>query len=253
MTANRWASMCADRILANSKGVAEYLALNERVRQDKIVEIPNFLDADAFVLADESARLAQRRAWGVPDGAFVIGIVARLSPVKNHSLLISAAAHLERRIHLVLVGDGPSRAALEKLAQQMGLADRVHFAGEVVSRENLHQYFDVSVLCSTSEGFPNSVLEAMAAARPVIATPVGGVTEAITDGSTGILVSVNDLEGLVHALRRLQSDTHLRAKLGDAAREFVRIKYHRSTVIEALSSLYERLAYRTSFQSSGAA
>jgi len=242
VTANRWTSALAHRVLANSSGVAQLLARGEKVPTNKIVEIPNFLAESAFVTDDEGALVAQRRAWGLPKGAFAIGIVARLSPVKNHVLLLRAIAQLDARFHLVVIGDGPSRAGLEELARREGIESRVHFVGEVVSPRNLHQFLDVSVLCSLSEGFPNSVIEAMAAAKPVVATPVGGVTDAVTHGVTGILVPVNGLAPLVGALRRLEADSPLRTRLGEAGRDAVRMKFRQGPVIEKLTALYERLA-----------
>jgi glycosyltransferase involved in cell wall biosynthesis len=214
------------------------------VPREKIVEIPNFLAESAFSIVEEATRVAQRRAWGLPDGAFTVGIVARLSPVKNHALLLKAAAQLDARFHVVLIGDGPSRADLEELARQLRIDSRVHFAGEVVSPQNLHQFFDVSVLCSLSEGFPNSLIEAMAAARPVVATPVGGVTDAVAHGVTGILVPVDDPAPLVDALRMLEVDSLLGTRLGEAGRDAVRIKFRQEIVIEKLSALYEMLAGR---------
>ncbi len=241
---NRWSYRLAHRILANSGEVANLLAREEGVPLDKIIEIPNFLGETAFGSVDGASRIAQRRAWGVPDNAFAIGIVARLAPVKNHALLLMALAQLDPRFHLVLVGDGPSRSELAQLAHQLGIEHRVHFAGEVISPLNLQQFFDASVLCSLNEGFPNSVIEALAAARPVVATPVGGVSDAVTDGVTGLLVPLGDPAALAGALRMLEADPLLRTQLGEAGRETVRMKFHQDIVIEKLSSLYETLASR---------
>lgn len=243
VVANRWSSTFAHRVLANSSGVADLLAREEKVPEGKIVEIPNFLAESAFAATlDEAARASQLKAWGVPGDAFVVGIVARLSSVKNHALLLNAIAKLESRFHAVLIGDGPSRADLESLARHLNIASRVHFIGELVSTHNLHQYFDVSVLCSLSEGFPNSLIEGMAAARAVVATPVGGVTDAVTDGINGILVSVDEPIQLVRALQMLESDTSLRNRLGQAGREVARERFRQEVVIEKLSTLYEVLA-----------
>jgi glycosyltransferase involved in cell wall biosynthesis len=239
---NRWSSLLAHRVLANSSAVAELLAREEGVPRKKIVEIPNFLTESAFELVGEAVHAAQRRAWGLPDEAFTIGIVARLSPVKNHVLLLRAMAQLDARFYLVVIGDGPSRAGLEDLARRLGIDSRVHFTGEVVSPHNLHQFLDVSVLCSLSEGFPNSLIEAMAAARPVVATPVGGVSDAVTHGVSGILVPVDDPAPLVNALRMLEADSLLRTRLGEAGRAAVGIKFRQETVIEKLTALYETLA-----------
>lgn len=241
---NRWSYRLAHRILANSSGVAGLLVREEGVPPEKIVEIPNFLASDAFESAEEAVRVAQRRAWGLPDGVFASGMVARLAPVKNHILILRAMAQLDARFHLVIIGDGPLRAELEERARQLRIESRVHFAGEVVSPRNLHQFTDVSVLCSVSEGFPNSVIEAMAAARPVVATPVGGVTDAVKHGVTGFLVSTDDPAPLADALRMLEADPQLRSRLGQAGCEAARMKYRQEIVIEKLSSLYETLANR---------
>ncbi len=243
-TINRWSSLLAHRVLANSSAVAGLLAREEAVPRKKIVEIPNFLSDNAFEVSDEAVRIAQRGAWGLPGGAFVIGIVARLSPVKNHVLLLRAVAQLDARFHLVVIGDGPLRAELEERARQLQIESRVHFAGEVISHRNLHEVFDASVLCSLSEGFPNSLIEAMAAGRPVVATPVGGVTDAVTHGVTGLLVPVDDPAPLVDALRTLEADPQLRTRLGAAGREAVRMNFSQETVIEKLTVLYEILSGR---------
>lgn len=241
---NRWSYRFAHRVLANSSGVAGLLARDERVALEKIVEIPNFLEDSAFDVVDSGVWLAQRRAWGVPDGAFAIGMIARLRPVKNHSLLLRAAAQLDSRFHLVLIGDGPLRAELEHLAQKLGIESRVHFTGEITSAYNFNVFVDASVLCSLSEGFPNAVIEAMAAGRPVIATPVGGVTDAIVHGITGLLVPVDDPEPLANALRMLEANPGLRIQLGEAGCLAAKLKFSQKTVIEKLVALYETLQTR---------
>ena len=241
---NRLSAQFAHHILANSSGVADVLTVEEGVPRKKIVEIPNFLETNAFVAVSPADRAAQRRAWGIPDGAFATGIVARLRPVKNHVLLFKAAAQLDDQFHLMIIGDGPLKAELESLARKLRIESRVHFAGEVVSDRNLHQFLDVSVLCSLSEGFPNAVIEAMAATVPVVATPVGGVIDAVTDGVTGILVPLNDPAPLADALRTLEANSALRAQLGGAGRDAAHAKFSQEIVIEKLSSLYEILAGR---------
>jgi glycosyltransferase involved in cell wall biosynthesis len=242
-TANRYAYRLADRVLANTEAVAAMLYRDEHVPQNKVVTIHNFLDDTAFQVADASRSAAQRSAWGVPDGAVVIGIVARLHDVKNHTLLLEAFAQLDHGAHLVMVGDGPMRGSLEQLAANLGISKRVHFAGEVVSRENLHAHFDISVLCSHSEGFPNTIIEAMAVARPVVSTPVGGVVDVVQDGVTGLLAK--DATAFASALRRLCNDAPLRERLGHAGQALVSSRYRRAKVIENLSALYESLARKT--------
>lgn len=244
--ANRLANRLAHRVVANSGAVARILAQEEGVPQAKIVEIPNFLDDAAFAEPDGAETRALRRAWGVPEGAFAIGIVARLSPVKNHAMLFEALAMLDGRFHVVCVGDGPCRADLEAQAGRLGIAGRVHLVGEDPAAARLHRHFDASVLCSLSEGFPNALIEAMAARRPVVATPVGGVVDALAPDVSGLVVPVGDAEGLARALRTLAEDPGLCRRLGEAARETARAKYQRAEILGRLTDLYETLARRRS-------
>ena len=242
MPLNRWSYRLATRVLANCAMVARFLAEDERVPPHKIIEIPNFLEERAFQRVDPAARTVQRRQWGIPEGAFVAGVVARLAPVKSHEMLLRAAQRLDDDVHVVLVGDGPARAALEALARELDIQPRVHFIGQLVSPINLHQFFDVSVLCSRTEGFPNSLIEALAAQCPVVATPVGGVTEIIVDDESGLLVPVDDLDALAARLQSLRRDPELRGRLAGTGLCRVRAKYHQSAVIAQLASLYRELA-----------
>ena len=241
-TLNRWSYRFAHRVLANSGSVVRLLVEEEHISARKIVEIPNFLSDDAFEVDSQSQRLERHREWGIPVGAFVLGVVARLAVVKNQAMLLRALPELDDDTHVVLVGDGPERARLEELAAQLGVASRVHFTGTVLSRINLHQFFDVSVLCSHSEGFPNAVIEALAAQRPVVATRVGGILDVIEHGVTGLLIDVEDVHALAHSLKALRSDAALRAQLGSAGAKRVRERYGQQFVISKLENLYSQLA-----------
>jgi len=243
---NRMSYHFAHRVLANSHGVAKLLIDEENVPSKKVVEIPNFLSNEAFNNVSQATAVAQRIEWGIPENAFVVGIVARLSPVKNHSLLINAMAMTAPNVHLVLVGDGPSRSELEKQVHTLNIQERVHFLGEQITGSNLHQYFDVSVLCSTSEGFPNSVIEAMAAARPVVATPVGGVTDVVSHGETGLIVSSVEPASLAEAIRLLESDQALASRLGENGRIRIKKNYMQEVVIGRLLHVYESLVVKGS-------
>jgi glycosyltransferase involved in cell wall biosynthesis len=239
---NRWSYRLAHRVVANSALAARLLAEKEGVPRARIVELPNFLEERAFRRVTAEEHRARRRSWGIPTGAFVIGAVARLVPVKNHAMLLRALAELEQDLHLVLIGEGPARRELEALVDELQLRSRVHFTGELVEVTNLHQFFDVSVLCSHSEGFPNSVIEALAAGCPVVATSVGGVPEVIADRRTGLLVPPDSPQALAASLRELQRDAGLRRRLSEAGIDCVRVKYHQSAVIARLEALYQDLA-----------
>jgi glycosyltransferase involved in cell wall biosynthesis len=242
VTLNRLCNRFANRLLANSPGVARLLVDEEGVAEKKVVLIPNFLDPRAFDRLSSERVGQQRSDWGIPPGAFVLGTVARLAPVKNHILLLNAMALLPADIRLVLIGDGPSRDSLKRAAAAQGVLDRVHFAGELVTPVNLHQFFDVSILCSLSEGFPNSIIEAMAAARPVIATPVGGVLDVVEEGVTGLLSPSNDAAAMAGAIARLRADPAFRRRLGEVGRVFVSSRYAQDHVIGMLMATYRSMS-----------
>ena len=239
---NRWSYRFAHRVVANSSLGVRLLIDKERVPAARVLELPNFLEERAFNHVPVEVRSARRRSWGVPQGAFVIGTVARLVPVKNHALVLRALQRLDEDVHLVLIGEGPSRRALEELAKQLRVDRRVHFTGQLVETDNLHQFFDVSVLCSRSEGFPNAVIEALAAGCPVVATPVGGVPEVIIERQTGLLVPVDQPDALAASVQELRRDAGLRAHLCAAGPECVRSRYHQTVVIAQLQALYQSLA-----------
>jgi glycosyltransferase involved in cell wall biosynthesis len=239
---NRWSYRFAHRVVVNSSVVARLMIDAERVPAARVLELPNFLDERAFNHVPLEVRSARRRSWGVPQGAFVIGTVARLAPVKNHALVLRALQRLDEDVHLVLIGEGPSRRALEELAKELHVDRRVHFAGQLVETENLHQFFDVSVLCSRSEGFPNAVIEALAAGCPVVATPVGGVPEVIIERQTGLLIPIEQPDALAASVQELRRDAGLRERLCEAGPACVRSRYHQTVVIPQLEALYQSLA-----------
>jgi glycosyltransferase involved in cell wall biosynthesis len=239
--ANRAGYRLAHRVLANSDAVGR-LVEAEGVPRGKVFVLPNFLEDAAFAPMSPDERSRVRSSLGVPPGATVVGLVARLSTEKRVDVLLRAFARLGGALgtaHLVVVGDGGERPALEALARDLGIADRTHFAGQRPNRPNSHALFDLSVLCSDHEGFPNSVVEAMAAGRPVVATAVGGVPDAVVDGATGLLVPPGDLPALSAAIAALLADADRREGFGCAGRERARACYHERMVIPKLVTLYE--------------
>ena len=154
LRANRFAYRFADRVVGNSPSVSSLVESEGGVPASRIVTIPNFLDPQSFEPLSETSRRALLDELGVPADAFVVGIVARLSAVKDHATLLRALVELAKEIpnvHSVLVGEGPERGRIEALARELGIEDRVHLAGERPQIPNLHGLFDVSVLCSTTE------------------------------------------------------------------------------------------------------
>jgi glycosyltransferase involved in cell wall biosynthesis len=243
--ANRIAYRFAHRVLANSPAVGELVIREEGVSRKRLVVIPNFVEEDAFTPLPDDRRVALKRQLGLRTEDVSVGIVANLYPVKNHAMLLRAAGRLKARwprVRFVLVGEGKERDALGKLAHELGLGDMVLMPGRLPHVPGLPGVFDVSTLTSREEGFPNWVVESMAAGLPVVATKVGGVPDAVVDGTTGLLVSHDDHEALAVALEQLLADVDLRQRMGKAAAERARSLYHVNSVMASLESLYEELA-----------
>ena len=243
--ANRIAYRFAHRVLANSPAVGELVVREEGVSRKRLVVIPNFVEENAFSPLSNERRVSLRQQLGLRPEDVSVGIVANLYPVKNHAMLLRAAGCLRERwpaVRFVLVGEGKEREALAKLAHDMGIAHMVLMPGRLPHEPGLPGVFDVSTLTSSEEGFPNWVVESMAAGLSVVATRVGGVPDAVVDGTTGLLVSHDDHESLAEALDRLLGDVELRKRMGKSGAERARSLYHVNTVMGSLESLYEELA-----------
>ena len=155
--------------------------------------------------------------------------VARFAEPKDHATLLVALAALRARTwSLHLIGDGPLQPHVGRLAEQLGIADRVHFRGYQAEPEAALAAAELFVLSTRSEAFPRSILEAMRAALPVVATDVGGVPEAVENGVTGLLVPPEDARALAAAIDSLLTGPALRARLGAAGRRV----YERSFRLE---------------------
>jgi glycosyltransferase involved in cell wall biosynthesis len=186
---------------------------------------------------------------GVPDVAVearepplrrpVVGCASRLDVIKGLDLLLDVAA-ARPDMHVLLIGDGPDRGALEDQVTRLGLRDRVVFAGWTEDPRPMIASLDVFVLPSRLEGFPLSIVEAMLAEVPVVATDVGSVAEAV-DAETGRLVPVDDPAALAAALAELLDDAALRARLGHAGRRRALERFTSVVMVRSFESLYREV------------
>ncbi len=228
----------------------------------------DFLTATGLHLATETARYspAGKAITVVPYGAdlsrfqprpqadrdeVVIGTVARISPEKGLRYLVEAFARLrgriEGRVSLIIAGDttpepgGPDRARLERLANELGVADSVRFLGWVDPERlpDLLQSFDIFALPSVYEGFGVAAVEASAMALPVVASNIHGIPDVVRDGATGMLVPARDAGALAEALEILTKDAVLRRRLGEAGREFVAERYDWAKNAGQMERVYE--------------
>jgi glycosyltransferase involved in cell wall biosynthesis len=171
----------------------------------------------------------------------VVGALGRLSREKGMDVLVRALALLPVGTRAVVVGDGPERASLERLAAELGVTDRLELPGwEDDARARLAT-FDVLALPSRFEAFPLAILEAMLAGVPVVATDVGSVVEAVADGETGLLVPPDDPEALAATLERLLADGELRARFGRSARVRAELQFTASVQARSFEALYEEI------------
>jgi glycosyltransferase involved in cell wall biosynthesis len=202
--------------------------------------IPLGLNLAPF-LADRS-REAARKSLGLGREDFAIGYAGRFVAIKALDTLVRAFAIVRRSVPgavLVLAGDGPTHGQIEALATDLHVRDRIRFLGWIDDVAAMYAALDACCLSSLNEGTPVAIIEAMAAGVPIVATRVGGVTDLIDDGRTGILVPAGTADGLAEGLLRLASDPALRDRLGKAGRVGVISKYSVDRLAGDIRSLYE--------------
>lgn len=230
-------SVAVDRYVTVSEyvagGLREHFGLPER----KIRVVRNGICVARFERPSSPALREQLCAGA---GRRVVLTVARLDPGKGHRYLLSAAAQVPDAL-FVLAGEGPERAALEQQARQLGIEDRVVFLGQREDVPELLASCDLFVLPSLNEGLPLSILEAMAAGRPVLATDVGGVGETVVAGETALLVPPRDPEGLARAMRAVLDDPARARRLGAAGQARARQEFDASGMVARVERIYDEV------------
>jgi glycosyltransferase involved in cell wall biosynthesis len=236
----RWLARRTHRLVAVSERVRDEILARGIGRPDRFQVVPVGLDLKRFAECDPR-RGETRAELGLPADALLVGIVARLVPIKRHELFLAAAAAVALRApacRFLVVGDGERRDALERKARELGLGDRVRFLGWRRDLERVYADLDVAVLTSANEGSPVSLIEAMASGVPVVGPRVGGVPDVIDDGTTGLLVPPADAAPVAEAILRLLGDPELRRKMGAAARERALRLYAAERLIADVAALY---------------
>lgn len=195
----RLTARMSDTIITLTEGLRRELAEEYHIaRKGRITVLPLGLDLDVFASQPRKAGTF-RAAWNIPADVPLIGIVGRITPIKNHPLFLEAAARLKGDLpnaHFVIVGDGEIRAEIEAIVDSLGLRDSVTFTGWTRDLPPVYGDLDVLVISSLNEGTPVTVIEALAAGCPVVATAVGGLPDLLDGGKLGKLVEPENAEAL---------------------------------------------------------
>jgi sugar transferase (PEP-CTERM/EpsH1 system associated) len=243
----RAAYALADAVFTVSSDLRTYHARQTWVPPSRIRVLANGVDSERFAPQREK-RLASRIRMGLSEKTLLIGSVGRLVAIKDHATMLRAAEMLAGQgldLSVALAGDGPELERLRAVAAASPhLSGRVHFLGASQNIVDILNAMDVFVLPSVSEGMSNTLLEAMSVALPVVATRVGGNSELIEDGITGLLFKVGSIEELIGKLVILAGNQNLRSDLGKSARARILAEYRLDSMMERYRNLYCELATR---------
>jgi glycosyltransferase involved in cell wall biosynthesis len=235
----RWLYRRASRIVTAGETLKRDLMERTGVPAERIESVPTGADPQRYRPGD---RRAARMQLGLPLEATIIGIVATLRSWKGHRYLIEA---LPESAMLVIVGDGPQRAALVSQVSTLKMEARVRFAGNQRDVVPWLQALDIFALPSyANEGVPQALLQAMLVGLPCVTTNVGSIAELARDGETALVVPPQDVRALANTLQKLIGDAPLRARLGDAARRHCAERFSYERMLDRMEAIYRAAAGR---------
>lgn len=225
-----------DLLIAVSEEIRQSL-LELRIGQSEKIRVVSLgLPLDRFSGTTEGGRL--RASLGLAPEAPLVGVIARLVPIKDHATLLRAIGELPGA-HLAVLGDGESRGEIARLIAELGLTQRVHLTGWWPEIETAMPDLDVVALTSRNEGTPVSLIEALAAGRPVVATDVGGVRTVVEHEVTGLLAPAGDVSLIAEALRRLLADREAADRMAAAGRTRVLQRFGHKRLLAEMHQLYD--------------
>jgi glycosyltransferase involved in cell wall biosynthesis len=240
-----------ERLLARRSSLL--VAVSENVRKEvlafgvgtpeKVITIPYGIELDKYLCID-GHRGDLRRELGLSEREVVIGNVQRLVPTKGHRYLFRSIQLLKEsapEVRFVIAGDGEMRGELEQLAENLGLKERIYFLGFREDVDNIYADSDALIFPSLTEGAPFAIIEALASARPVVATDVGGISELIDEGQCGFVVPAKDPRALAEALLKLIRDQKLRKTFGENGRNKVYPHLSHTRLVKDMERIYLEL------------
>jgi glycosyltransferase involved in cell wall biosynthesis len=240
----RWLyTRATTHIVTTGERLRESLIRDNGYPPAMLTSVPTGIDVQRFEPGDKAKA---RRGLGLEESGHYLGILATLRSWKGHLYLLEAFKALNAPDwRLLIVGDGPMREQIEARISTLGLADRVILAGQRQNPEDWLRAMDVFCLPSyANEGVPQALLQAMLTGLPIVTTPVGAITEAIEDGTTGLVVPPRDADALAYALGRLMGDAELSARLGAQARQTAENRFSRTALLDAMETLFQQVQAR---------
>ena len=236
----RWLMKGTDAVIASAESVKQHYVAQVAADPAKVDVIYNAVDWAQ--LQTTATREEFRRSIGVPIDAPAAGIIARLTEQKAHRVLFESMTQPElSALHLIVVDDGELRDDLRSRVESLGLQSRVHFLGARRDLGNILAAIDIFTMPSYWEGLPLSMVLAMGAGLPVVASRVAGIPEVVKHGVSGLLVEAGNSAQLGRALASLVTDAALRRRLGEAARAFVLPRFGVDGYVASITGLYDRL------------
>lgn len=221
--------------VVNSNAIKDVVHEQEKVPREKIEVIYNGF----FRLPDTSPSPITKQKLGIPDDAFVVGIVANLREVKRLDLFINVAEKLQDKpVHFLMMGNGPLKKQLLAQAKQAGIDQRFQIQHTLDSIFDYIKLFDVGVLTSSSEGLSNTLIEYQLSGKPAVAFDVGGNNEVIVENETGHLVPFGDIELMARVIQHLLDNTALRQTFGETARKRASELFAGDRMIQLTEKLY---------------
>jgi glycosyltransferase involved in cell wall biosynthesis len=240
----RWLASRTTALIAVSPQVRDDLVSLGIAPRERFVVIRLGIELDERIAPGQDGRAESRRYLGIPGDRFAVGWIGRMTAVKRTDDVLLAFKSLREtgvEATLCMVGDGPDRAGLEQRAHELGIVRDTLFLGYQEDVAPFYAAFDALVLPSSNEGTPVSVIEALGAGRPVVATRVGGVPDVVRDGEDGFLVEQGATDELAERLGQLARDPALRERMGKQGRERVLPRYAVERLVDDVDRLYRSL------------
>jgi L-malate glycosyltransferase len=237
---SRWKHDQVDLFVCASDAIGRMLA-EDGVPQERTVTVHEGIDLDRVAAAPPAS--LREELW-LPHGSPIVGNIGALVPHKGQRHLIDAAALVLREMpdaRFVIAGEGELRASLEHQIKHLSLEKHVFLLGFRTDVLSLLKAFDIFAMSSVAEGLGTSLLDAMACAKPIVATTAGGIPEVVQDGRTGLLVAPRDDHAMAGAILLLLKDEPLRRRMGDAGLALVKAKFSAERMVEETLAVYEQV------------